>query len=187
MSGLAAINETLATGSNELTGKRDRLRLTKQFQYNYNHALFWRRAGVEINPDAYQPRLETNEVGEIGGQLAHYRKIEGGLMQELRAGAQVLGKKLAVALELARREDPEREEELGKLRAAYETVAQTYDDSRALSESCVEMEMLFEACRAFPDAPSYPRRVEEEASRNARMQDRIREILDRTRDPSKPA
>ena len=184
--GLAALNEKLKATGNELVGKRDRLRLTKQFQYNYNHALFWRRAGLEINPDAYQPSLETTEASEIGGQLAHYRKIEGNLMQELRAGAQVLGKKVAVALELARREDPELEQEIDKLRLAYETVAQTYDDSRALSESCVEMEMLLEACRAFPDAPAYPRKVQEEASRNARMQDRIREILDRTRDPSKP-
>ncbi len=184
--GLAAINEKLSAASNDLTGKRDRLRLTKQFQYNYNHALFWRRAGIEIDPEAYKPRLETTETSEIGGQLARYRKIEGGLMQELRSGAQVLGKKLAVALELARRDDPAREGEIEMLRAAYATVAQTYDDSRALSESCVEMEMLFEACRAFPDAPSYPRRVTEEASRNARAQDRIREILDRKRDPSKP-
>ena len=89
-------------------------------------------------------------------------------------------------MELAGREDAELKDEIGRLRAAYTTVGHAFDEEKLLTESCVKMEMLMEACGMLPDVPDFPRRLKHEVERNERTQDRIREILSRTRDPSKP-
>lgn len=186
VAGLIGLNEKLRTSTNELAGKRDRLRLNTEYQWSYRHAQFWRKAGLEIDLSAYQVRLETVDPDEIAGKLAELRQSEGELLRELRAGAELLGKKLAVGMELARREDPELQDEIGRLRAAYITVGHTFEEEKSLTESCVKMEMLMEACGMLPDMPDFPRRLKQETERNERMQDRIREVLSRSRDPSKP-
>ncbi|MDJ0910638.1 MAG: M48 family metalloprotease [Woeseiaceae bacterium] len=186
VAGLVGLNEKLRTSRNELAGRRDRLRLNTEYQWSYRHAQFWRKAGLEIDLSAYQVRLETADPDEIAGKLAGLRQSEGELLRDLRAGAELLGKKLAVAMELARRDDPELVDEIDRLRAAYITVGHTFDEEKSLTESCVNMEMLMEGCGMLPDMPEFPRRLKQETDRNERIQNRIREILSRTRDPSKP-
>lgn len=186
VAGLATLKEKLRASKNDIAGKRDRYFVQREYQLYYEQARFWAEAGLPVEPDTYRLRLDTTDPKEIDACIAKHRSSEQRLEADLREAKALLGKRLGVGLELARRSDREVESALPWLRAAWDALAATERDERELEDSYQRLELLIAFCEQAPEKKNYQTRLKSELRRNSEAQDRIREAAANARDPFKP-
>ncbi len=186
VAGLAALKERLRASKQDIAGKRNRYFVQREYQHYYEQARFWGEAGLPVEPDTFRLRLDTTDPREIDGCIAKHRSSEQRLEADLREAAALLGKRLGVGLELARRSDPDVESDLPWLRAAWDALAATEKDERELEDSYQRLELLIAFCEQSPEKKNYQSRLTSELRRNGEAQDRIRDAAANARDPFKP-
>ena len=186
VSGLGTLKEKMRASKHDIAGKRNRYFVQREYQNYYEQARFWGEAGLPVEPDTYRLRLDTTDPKEIDACIAKHRASEQRLEADLREAIALLGKRLGVGLELARRSDPEVESALPWLRAAWDALAATEKDERELEESYSRLELLIAFCEQSPEKKNYQTRLAGELRRTSDAQDRIRDAAANARDPFKP-
>jgi len=186
VAGLGNLKEKFRAVRVEAVGRRDRLYLQREYQRYYEQAGFWAEAGFPVDADTYRLKLATTDPKEIDGYLSEHRKSENALAEELRSVADLLGKRLGVGLELARRLDPAGADDVDRLCEAYEAVSATFVDARELDNSGLRLELLIGFCDQAGDRPELRKRLDAEVLRNLNIRERIRETCASVRDPFRP-
>lgn len=184
--GLDMLEDKLRMASSGIAGKRDRLYLQREYRYYYSQARFWLKADFPIDPDGFRLKLTATDPGGVDAAIREHTQNQLALEQELTGAAELLGKRLGVALELARRSHPELEAEIELLRDAYRTLARTANGEQELVESHNRLELLLPFCAEFPDNAEYRKKLAVELKNSAGIQDRIRETMATARDPFRP-
>lgn len=186
VAGLGNLKEKFRSVRVEAVGRRDRLYLQREYQRYYEQAAFWAEAGLPVEADTYRLKLATTDPKEMSGYLSEHRKSENALAEELRSVMDLLGKRLGVGLELARRLDPGSADDVDLLCAAYEAVSATFVDARDLENSGLRLELLIGFCDQAGNKPEQRRRLDAEVLRSLNIRERIRESCAAVRDPFRP-
>ncbi len=175
------LRDQVELGRKENIERREQLRLHREYISCYAHALFWSKLGVAVEPTAYRRKLKVGSVAQIDANLAEHRGATNRLERELAEFASLLGRRLALDLELAGRREPGRLAEIGKLRGAWDLLGSAASKDRTLIASCEQLAMLVEAdARKGSDARrqrEISREFDAETGRNEHLQSAIRQLL----------
>lgn len=180
---LEQVKEDLRQRKTDFLLLRKRMDEDIEFQTYYRHALFWRRAGFEIDLNAYRLPLTTTVVAEMTAKLAAYKASENEARAGFRRCIELQGQRLSLGLELAVRRGQAEAAEVERLRRAYAAIASADDDNRQLQECGERIDLLLQVLDALPDDPKYTRQLESENKDNKELQRRIRRALGNTPDP----
>lgn len=185
--GLVGMNLKLHAGEHDWVQARQQLDLNLEYQFYYGQAIFWRRAGFDIDLNAYRLKLTTSDMGEIDRLLNGYREEEHKLRAELARCAELQGKRLSIAMEIAARADEALATEVAALRQAYTGVSNTMADDMELQKSCEQLDLLIQIVMQYPEKAHFERPLQTEVSRNEGIQGRIRKSLASVADPRNPS
>ncbi len=186
VAGLEVLRPKIAAVESSAAGKRDELYGMQALYPHYWHARFYAKAGFEINRNDYEVPLRSIDADQITTILNDHSARQETLVDELGAVAELVGKRLAVGLELARRIELVTARELVVLRDAYDKLRQTRRDASELRESFDRLSVLAVFCEGFPDRTEHRRDTEAEKRLNEAAQSRIYRCLSQTRDPFRP-
>lgn len=163
----------------EYAGRRDRLKLHRDYLAAYGHARFWRERGVETDPSSYRLKVSMSTLEEIDENLAEHRNVVAVLEQELAGCAAALGRQLGAGLELARRAGRTSGAELRQLRDAYDCLGQTANKARLLGATCDNLLLLIDLCERSPAEAKHQRQLNAEAERSTHIAEAIQNVLGR--------
>ncbi len=176
---LDALQGKLRLNRKEYLGRRDRLKLHRDYLSCYGHARFWRERGVEVDPSAYRLKVSTSSLGEIDENLAEHRNVVAVIEQELAGCTELLGRQLGAGLEFARRAGRTNRAELRKLYEAYDCLAQAAKKARLLTSTSESLALLIDACDRFPGEAKHQRQLDAESERSGHIAEAIRHQLAR--------
>ena len=181
--GIQAARSKLAAQENDFLTACKQLDLQLEYQHYYGHALFWRRAGFDIDLHAYRLELTTKDPDEIVRKIAEFKEAEGKHRAVVRTCAGLQAQRLSCGLELAARRGQIEREELAELRRAYTGLAAASSDFDLLHTSNAQLERLLQIISELPDDTRFERQLQSEARTNEGLQRRIRMSLNGLPDP----
>lgn len=180
---LEQATEDLRQRKNDFLLLRKRMDEDIEYQAYYRQALFWRRAGFDIDLNAYRLPLTTDVVPEITAKLAEYKTSENEARAGFRRCIELQGQRLSIGLELAVRRARAKPADVERLRRAYTAIASVEDDNARLQECGERIDLLLQVLDALPDDAKYTRQVEAESTSIKDLQRRIRGALGSVPDP----
>ncbi len=180
------IKEKLRADKVDFMCHRKRMNEDIEYQVYYRQALFWRRAGFEIDVNAYPLPLTTDDVTEISATLARYKASESEARAALRRCVELQGQRLSLGLELARRRGEADADEVEKLRRAYSAIAAAENDMTRFSDCGERVDLLLQILEALPDEQKYLRQMRSDTSTIEQLHRRLRSSLGGVADPFSP-
>jgi hypothetical protein len=183
IAGIEEIQEQLRQSKTDFLLARKRMDEDIEYQTYYRQALFWRRAGFDIDLNAYRLQLTTTDVDEISTKLTDYKTSENTSRAAFRPCIELQGQRLSFGLELAIRRGSAERNEVETLRRAYSAMAGTENDISKLQTCGDQVDLLLQILESLPDDVKYQRQLKSDTTTILQLQRLIRTSLGTIADP----